>query len=132
MTSQIFTIDGRLRALLALLKVRQADQTIVKKVNKFVEYIRGPSEIRNRTIHDPWGNQQDGSVTQFEITANKSLTFRIKKVEVSELESRRDQTYQCIQKYIEIKEAIEAALPTLPKIPHSELHPIREVRPPPT
>ena len=54
MTSQMYTMNARLSALLALLKFRRADQKIIDKVNKFTANVRDAQEARNRVAHDVW------------------------------------------------------------------------------
>jgi hypothetical protein len=55
MTSQIYTTQGRLNAILALGKLRKLDHRLMKRLNKFSEQIRIGQDVRNRTLHDVWG-----------------------------------------------------------------------------
>ena len=83
---KIYTLQGKIAALLALAKLRQLDQDIVKRINKFSEDVRGGQEIRNRIIHDQWLSEK-GQTTwdTCEITAAKKLDFAIQSVPLSEL-----------------------------------------------
>jgi len=127
MTAQIFNINGRLNALLALLKIRRASTKTIDAVNKFADEIRGPSERRNRIVHDPWGrNQTDGSTTKIEITANKKLKFEIVSVDLAEVKKDVDMIIDSVLKFVAIKKLIEAEIPTLPDIPEAELRPVRD------
>jgi hypothetical protein len=73
MTAQINSLDGRLRALLALLKLRRAPASLIKNVNKFADEIRGPNERRNRIIHDAWYWNSSGQVARMEVVAPRKL-----------------------------------------------------------
>ncbi len=127
LTAQIYTIDGRLRALLALLKKRRADKRTITLVNKFAESARGPSDKRNRIIHDPWGfSPLDGSPSKIEITADKKLVFRLRDVDVAEIENDQRVIHDCVIKFIDIRDRIRAEIPSLPEIPLTELRPIIE------
>jgi hypothetical protein len=126
-TAQIFNIDGRLRALLALLKFRRASQTSIDAVNRFAEEVRGPSEKRNRIIHDPWGIRPDGIPTRLHITANKKLRFDFVVADIPQLQKDMETIKQCVAGFVAIRKTILDELPTLQKIPESELRPIVEV-----
>ena len=56
MTSQIYTINARLDALAALMKLRSVDAKLIKRVNKFQNSIREAQDLRNRIVHDLWFN----------------------------------------------------------------------------
>ena len=129
MTAQIFSLDGRLRALLALLKLRRADKTLIKAVNKFSESARKPVERRNRVVHDPWGFRQisesESQASQIEVTANRNLVFRLRDIDIDELDKDQQIIHDCVLKFIEIRDKIFAEISSLPEIPQSELRPIR-------
>jgi hypothetical protein len=127
-TSQIYTLQGRLSALAALLKLRQADQKIIDSVNKFMERVRDAQDARNRIVHDMWMNDNlhPEMMGKLRITAEKKLHFRIASMPLDEL--KRDVEKIDTRRYemSAIRLAIRAALPTLPEIPHAELYPIAE------
>jgi hypothetical protein len=50
-TEQIYTLDGRTKALLALLKLRRASDELVRRVNRFSEKSRKAQDIRNKIAH---------------------------------------------------------------------------------
>lgn len=123
-TSQIFTLDGRLKALQALLKLRQVPDSLRSRVNKFSERVRGPLELRNRTIHDQWfQGTESKEMLQLEIGAKGSLTYGFKPVPIEVLQADRDKIREAMREAVKIRDDIEAALPTLPEIPLRELHP---------
>lgn len=125
-TAQIFNIDGRLRALLALLKLRRGSKSLLARVNRFAEDVRGPSERRNRIVHDPWMRREDGPTTKLEITANRTLRFAIRDVDLDDVKKDVDSIIDIVRAFVKIRDDIIAALPTLPEIPHEELRPIKE------
>jgi hypothetical protein len=130
MTSQIYTMNGRLSALLSLLKVRRASQKIIDKVNKFAANVRDAQDARNRTAHDMWllDNYNPGKMGKLRITADKVLKFDIESVEIEQLRADVSTISGRRMEFSAIRQEILAALPTLPEIPPEELHPIAESR----
>lgn len=127
MTAQIYTIEGRFRALLALLKKRRADTHTIALVNKFAESARGPNDKRNRIIHDPWGfGILTGSTFRIEITAARKLVFQLRRVDIAELEKDQEAIHDCVDKFVDIRDRILAEIPSLPEIPLTERRPIIE------
>jgi hypothetical protein len=127
-TSQIYTLDGRLKALAALLVLRRAPEALQTRVNKFAERVRGPSEIRNRRIHDQWftdtATAAAGAMKQMEMLARGTLKYGFKTISIAELKEDRAKIIKAMNEAADIRATIEAALPTLPEIPLKELHPI--------
>ncbi len=133
MTAQITSLHGRLSALLALMKLRQANARLLKKVNRFSEHVHEPQELRNRIIHDQWVldrfiPQQMGRI---EIIAPKTLTMKIKPVTISELRADLEKISDCRFEFAAIRYEIRDALPTLPQMSRRELYPITETLPAP-
>jgi len=129
-TSQVFTLRSKLDALLALAKLRRVDGAIIREINKFADDARGGQEIRNRIIHDQWlqDNINPGQMGHLRITAAKVLEFKIKPVIFPDLAADLERLEDLATRFHGIRQAIETALPTLPEIPQSELHPITESR----
>ncbi|HEV7911221.1 MAG TPA: hypothetical protein VGP28_09090 [Methylocella sp.] len=124
-TSQIYTLDGRLKALVSLLVLRKAPAELQARVNKFSERVRGPSEIRNRLIHDQWfTSQAPAEMKQMEMLARGTLKYGFKTVSITDLRKDRAKIISAMKEASAIRAAIETALPTLPEIPLTELHPI--------
>lgn len=128
MTAQIYTLQGRLAALLSLAKLREVDHSILKQINRFADDVRGGQEIRNRIIHDLWLNDSvhPEQMAQLQITAAKKLEFAIDPVRFSELTADLEKLEDFQTRFLAIRKVIEAALPTLPEIPQTKLHPIIE------
>jgi hypothetical protein len=130
MTSQIYTLGGRLDALLSLAKLRNVPEGIIKGISKFADDSRDGQEIRDRIIHDQWvlDKFNPGTMGHLRITAAKKLDFNIKTVILPDLAADLEKLEDLSFRFHAIRDEIEAALPTLPKIPHSELHPITKIR----
>jgi hypothetical protein len=126
MTSQMYTMNSRLSALLALLKFRRVNQKIIDKVNKFAANVRDAQEARNRIAHDMWliDRANPGTMGKLRITADKTLNFDISPVSIEELKNDVAKISARRLEFSEIRDQIIAALPTLPEIPAEELHPI--------
>jgi hypothetical protein len=133
MTSQMYTMNARLSALLALLKLRRADQKIIDKVNKFAANVRDAQDARNRLAHDMWllDRNNPGTMGKLRITADKTLNFDISAVSIEELKNDVGKISARRLEFAAIRDEIMAALPTLPEIPQEELHLIahNQIRP---
>jgi hypothetical protein len=60
------------------------------------------------------------------ITADRTLKMRIESVSLSTLRDDLEKVEDIQEAFLKIRRSIEAALPSLPEIPQSELHPIVE------
>jgi hypothetical protein len=131
LTAQMVSLNSRLSALLALMKVRGFSDKLVSKVNKFVESSREPLEIRNRIVHDEWVNSPPGEdsnlMGRVEITAPKKLTMDIKPVKLTQLKADLEKIVKTNNKVYEIRNAILTELRTLPDKHKAELHPIYSI-----
>lgn len=124
-TEQIYTLDGRLKALLALLKLRRGPKSLLDKINKFGERVRKAQGIRNQIVHHTWHQSVESKeIKQLEIGAKGTLTYGFKTISLPELQADQETVRLAARLANEIREATEAALPTLPEIPLQELQPI--------
>lgn len=131
-TTQIYTTAGRLSAVLALLKLRNADKRLIARVNKFAERMREPQEIRNRIIHDIWvKNERDPTqMGRWEISAPKTLKFAIVDTDLASLRADLKKVSECRAAFHDLLHDILEALPSLPKAPDAKLQPVRsDLRP---
>jgi hypothetical protein len=128
LTAQIFTLNAKLSSLLALAKLRRVDQKLIDKINKFAARIRDGQDRRNRIVHDLWlaDRLNPAGMGRLRITAEKKLNFAIQAVELQEVRADLDKIIEIATDFASIRKSIEAALPTLPEIPQTELHPIIE------
>jgi hypothetical protein len=128
MTSQMYTLNAKLSALLSLLKLRKASEELIVRVNRFSSGVRDALDARNRLVHDIWLTDElnKSEMGKLRITSDKKLEFKIESVSLVKL----TQDVQVIERRRleagEIAAAIESALPSLPDIPQAELYPITE------
>jgi hypothetical protein len=133
LTAQIGTVQARLSALLALMKLRRVDTKLLKKVNRFAERVRGPNELRNRIIHDQWVNDRINpeQMGRIEIVAPKALTMEIKPITIEALREDLEKISECRFEFGALRNEIRGVLPTLPRMSQRELTPIIENLPAP-
>lgn len=131
LTSQMYTFNSKMSALLALLKLRKAPQPLIDRVNKFASQVRDAHDARNRAAHDIWlnDNVNPEQMGKLRITADKILRYNIEEIKGDELlsdvktiELRRAEAGFILQ-------AVRDTLPSLPQISPEELHPIVESQP---
>jgi hypothetical protein len=130
LTSQIFTLQSKLSSLVALAKLRRVDLKIISRLNRFSDNVRDGQDKRNRILHDLWLADQlnPGCMARLRITAEKNLKFTIKPVELSEIRADLERIVDLATEFHAIRKSIEAAMPSLPDIPLTELHPVTETR----
>lgn len=128
MTSQMYTFNAKLSALLSLLKLRKANQPLIDKVNKFASNVRDALEARNRAVHDVWLNDNINTTQmgKLRITADKILRFKIEEIKIEALRSDVEMIEIRRVQAGEIMDEIKRVLPSLPEMSHEELHPIVE------
>jgi hypothetical protein len=112
-TSQIYTLQGRLSAVLALAKLRRVDQDIIDRLNRFSDGIRQGQDQRNRIIHN----------LSMMLEKDKQLASSVEAV--FDLHDDMEKIEGLAKEFGVIRKSIEAVLPRLPDIP-PELHPIIE------
>lgn len=84
-TAQIISPIARFRALVALLKLRGADQSTIATINSLSSKANRVSRQRNRLVHDPSTvNARTGVFDQLRITADRTLEFKFARVRWSE------------------------------------------------
>jgi hypothetical protein len=100
----------------------------MKRLNKFSEKIRIGQDVRNRTVHDMWLNDNISSahMGHLVITANRVLEMKIQSVSLPELRDDLEKVEDIQTEFLKIRRAIDDALPSLPEMSHEELHPIVE------
>lgn len=110
-TAQIYTFDGLVKALQAILRVR-GFHSDAKKLQRLSDATKGLQEVRNRLVHDGV-HFHDGAVHRLEITANRRLKFGYRKVDLNSLKA----TVEAIAKiHDDLDEAIKDALQAVPRL----------------
>jgi hypothetical protein len=127
-TAHIFTMNAKLDALISLLRFRRAPKGLITDANTFVSSFRDAQEARNRIIHDYWMNdlRVPEKMGKMVVTAQRMPRFKIISVPIAELQSDVQKVHNRRYQFEELRRRIQAALPTLPSIPHEELYPIEE------
>jgi len=75
-TSQIYAVNGRMKAIVSLMAVRGFDEMIIKKMNVLSHKISGASETRNRVLHDSIGAERGTErFRRAVVKADKTLVF---------------------------------------------------------
>jgi hypothetical protein len=125
-TAQVFTLDGRLKALISLLRLRGFDEKkLVKRVNTFSEEVRSALEKRNRAIHDPMVvSLETQEIRRLEVTSQKRPKFETVPISLEELGKDRSLILKFCNQVADFRSEIEETLPTLPEIPLKESLPI--------
>lgn len=118
LTSQIYTLDGKFKALVAVLNVRGGLGGVVTSVNKFHEELRPLSNYRNRLIHDPLFFKQDtGEPQRLQIAADKKLVMGYEDEPTENVLSQAGKVAEAIGKFETI---IQPALDRFPPLPLRE------------
>jgi hypothetical protein len=113
-TSQIYTIDGRIKALVALLNLKGATE-LVEKTNVYHEQvIRKASIKRHRVVHDIWFSDDRGEASQLLVTADKRLRFEIITRTIIDLRKDHKIVEGALFDFLSIYDEIGALLHTLP------------------
>jgi hypothetical protein len=111
-TAQIYILDGRLKALAAILHLRKEGDLAVK-INAFAQSVRRTSEKRNRMVHDVWWSD-DGDAKQVVITADRKLHLAIEDRDIAKARADYKAIEDALSEFSSIRELIRAKLPSLP------------------
>lgn len=111
-TSQIYTFDGKVKALQSILRVRGYEHEAAK-LGTVTKAGKGLSEARNRIVHDPV-KFEGGDVLRLEITADRHLKFGYQKIDLDVLHKMVTDIDDLDNK---IEAAIKPALDAIPRLP---------------
>ncbi|NUJ80969.1 hypothetical protein HUN39_13185 [Methylocystis sp. FS] len=84
LTSQVIGSARKIDAFIAISKLRGASM-MNGEFEKFAKSTAALSEKRNRVIHDPWCEDDDGSVTKTEVSARRLFKFEILESDIEQL-----------------------------------------------
>jgi hypothetical protein len=118
-TAQIFTMEGKLKALIALLRVRNVSKAAVADLNKFADDMRGLGEQRNRVVHDPWvGDVPYGNPHRFQMTAQRTLVMDYTPMPTTEVTAVAERISDAVDRFdVIIRTAISELEPSPEKSP---------------
>jgi hypothetical protein len=103
-TAQIYTVMGRLDALIALSSHMNASASSIKKLNRFKEKARILAERRNRIAHDPWLQDIETSEHyRFEVTARSRLVYEPKPAKLDELKALEEEIRELDRRFLVIR-----------------------------
>ncbi len=99
LTGQYVSVAARFNALIAIARLRGVSEFQIAKLNKFKEHVLGLAERRNRVAHDPWLANWDfqakpmrpTATYRLHKTARSKLEYTLKPIELSELQSLKDE-----------------------------------------
>ncbi len=116
-TSQIYSLDGRLKALISLLKWRGLGDGLVAKLNKLAADSPGLGEQRNRIVHDPWNVSASGVPQRLQITAQKTLVMGFQPMPTDEVKKVADRIAIFIDRFETLILEVVAELERPPQAP---------------
>jgi hypothetical protein len=87
-TAQIYTIQGKINALLALARLEGVPEETIKEFGKALNKdIEALSRARNRIVHDPWMEHgTSGEAFQIMLTAQRKLEYRFEPADMLSVE----------------------------------------------
>ena len=102
LTAQIYSIQGRINALIALAHLEGASKTTIGKLNKFASHKVEPlSQKRNRIVHDPWCRGKETEIVgQILATAQRKLDYRIREVTLEYLKATWQEILRLRQEFL--------------------------------
>ena len=113
-TSQIHSINSRMKALAALINLKGATE-LATKINVYAENaLRKASDKRNRVVHDIWFSEYQGDARQLLITADKKLRFQIVTRTKDDLRKDHKIVEDALFDFLAISEEIGTLLHTWP------------------
>lgn len=117
LTAQMFSIQPKLRALIAVLELRGISSSTLARFNSFNGKDISPlQEKRNRAVHDArLIHAATGSVERLQITAQGALIFGFQPEPVKELHATRKRIEAAIRKFFTLRDEMFAELATLPE-----------------
>jgi hypothetical protein len=113
-TSQIHSIDSRMKALAALLTLKGATE-LATKINGYgANVLRKASDKRNRAVHDIWFSDDHGNAKQLIITADRKLRLHIIARTKEDLRKDHNIVEDALFDFFAICDEIEGSLHTWP------------------
>lgn len=116
LTAQMFAMQPKFRALVALAELRGLSQSTINKLNQFnAKRISGLQESRNRSVHDTrMIHQESGEVKRLQITAQGPLIFGFQPEPMAEIHKTRKRIEASIRDFQILRKALLAEFRALP------------------
>jgi hypothetical protein len=124
-TAQLIGVNGRLRALRALLKARGASDKSIGSIGKFAGSLSALQQKRHRAAHDPrMVHLETEFLERLEVTADNSLVFGFQPEDAKTLSATRDEIENKMNQFrelyhrcvLEIGALPDTSRPRLPRI----------------
>jgi hypothetical protein len=117
-TAQLMGVWPRLNSIEALLTyhmrlIPDFSKTI-KAIKKFADCCHGPSNRRNRAIHDPWYSEQNNqNLVQRRSMPRGALTYELKEIDKADIADLINQIVVLSSRAIELRNEISATLKSI-------------------
>lgn len=116
--AQLIGPGPRLRAMVALMHLRGADQALIKEMNTFSGPIQGVASERNRWAHDPlFVDDETGVVSRYQVSADRKLVYELIDVDLKQLKVLETKIWATVREFTGLADRIAAVLPPRPDIP---------------
>jgi len=115
LTAQLVTIGSRMRALLALLHFRDAEDELLKEFSRLDNKIEGLGRQRNRWVHDPVALGRGGELRRIHVTADKRLDYAVKDADLVEMHELHVKIREASLEFRALYKKARDALPPWPR-----------------
>ena len=128
-TSQIFSPSARMRALTALIRVRNGQTEDVKKFTSLSATIIKLGHRRNAYVHDPWAIEEDtNEVKRIHVNVEGEFEFGFKPTPIDDMKRLYAEINSTVVRFGEVRREV---FQTLPPWPRTQFEQSRGIRPHP-
>jgi len=128
-TAQLIGVNGRLRALRALVRLRGGSDALIRELGTFAGSLSRLQHERHRVAHDPrMIHKETGAMERLEITADNSLTFGFQPESPDTLLATRNEIAAKVREFIALFERTRRELSSLPEKSRPQLRRIVPVK----
>jgi hypothetical protein len=107
-TAQLVSIHSRLRAIIALARLKSCPKIVIDRLNKFSSDSERIVRLRNRAIHDPWyRGLETGQLAQHKLTAEKELIMEMTPRSIADLERTLSEIQQLRSRFTRLMEELD-------------------------
>ena len=109
-TAQLVGLMPRMRALIALVRLKCDDEALATALNTFTTEAVELSQRRNRIVHDPWFyNVADKEPTRLQVTADRRLYFDYKTGKMDEIRAVSNRIAKATTRFQDLMKRAHAA-----------------------
>jgi len=107
-TGQLFSIHPRMRAIIALTKLKNKPHELINRLNKFSADSETVVRLRNRAVHDPWYvGLASGQIAQHKITAEKELKMEMAPRTLDGLKTTLTEIHKLRRRFTDMMDALD-------------------------